>query len=123
MIELSGLRAYGVGEPLSVSDVDVSRAAVKRTRLKRFLRNEIELLLRVGQAGADASLSSNGHQRISSRRLLRMLRISRLLLTTLASLPSDADRSALSRLAFHAKDLGSIDLGSTNQMGLTHCYS
>lgn len=52
------ITAYGLGEPLSVSDVDAARAAAIRTRLNRFSRNEIELLLRVGHAGADASLRS-----------------------------------------------------------------
>jgi NTE family protein len=48
------ISAYGS----SVSDADAARAAVIRTRLNRFSSDEIDLLLRVGYAGAEASLKA-----------------------------------------------------------------
>lgn len=50
------ITAYGLADPPPVPDVDCARAAVIRTRLNPFSPDEIDLLLRVGYAGADAAL-------------------------------------------------------------------
>jgi NTE family protein len=47
---------YGVADALVVSDNETSRAATMRTRLSTFATDEIELLLKAGYAGCDASL-------------------------------------------------------------------
>jgi NTE family protein len=52
--------AYGLGDAVPLAREVAVRASKIRTRLNRFSPEEIELLLQVGYAGADASLRSRG---------------------------------------------------------------
>jgi NTE family protein len=54
------VEAYGVADALPLPGDSVRKAATMRTRLNRFTAEEIELLLKVGYAGADASLRARG---------------------------------------------------------------
>lgn len=54
------ISAYGLSDAVSISSETVMRASSIRTRLNPFSAEEIELLLQVGYAGADASLRSGG---------------------------------------------------------------
>jgi NTE family protein len=52
--------AYGLADALDLSPEEAARAANLRTRLNSFSAAEIDLLLRAGYAGADASLRKRG---------------------------------------------------------------
>lgn len=52
----TAITAYGVSGALPLSNDDVRRAATMRTRLAPFTASEVNLLLKAGYAGADASL-------------------------------------------------------------------
>jgi NTE family protein len=52
------IAAYGVADALPMTADSAAMAANLRTRLNRFTPAEIDLLLRTGYAGADASLRS-----------------------------------------------------------------
>lgn len=54
------IEAYGLRDALSISAVDCLKAAGIRTRLNVFSQDEIDLLLDVGYAGADASVRARG---------------------------------------------------------------
>ena len=60
------ISAYNCPQAQHVDDADVAAAALIRTRLNRFSVQEIELLLRVGYAGADASLRMRGMAEVSA---------------------------------------------------------
>ncbi len=54
------IQAYGLDDAIELTEVMTAQAAKIRTRLNPFSSSEIRLLLKVGYAGADASLRSGG---------------------------------------------------------------
>lgn len=54
------ISAYHCPDAPAIAEEEVAEAASIRTRLNRFTDREIDLLLRVGYAGADASLRARG---------------------------------------------------------------
>ena len=56
----TAISAYGLADAMPLVPKLTARAASMRTRLNHFARDEIELLLRAGYAGADASLRARG---------------------------------------------------------------
>lgn len=54
------ISAYDCKEATFAQDIEVAEAAGIRTRLNRFTPREIELLIKVGYAGADASMRKQG---------------------------------------------------------------
>jgi len=56
----TAINAYGLADAMPLAPELTARAASMRTRLNHFTRDEIELLLRAGYAGADASLRAQG---------------------------------------------------------------
>jgi NTE family protein len=56
----TAIEDYGVCDPLLLSKADTIRAAQMRTRLSPFSAEEIDLVMKAGYAGCDASLRARG---------------------------------------------------------------